>query len=203
MLFRSSAADEAALARVIAARGDPAPDGLGPDYLPGRSWEALAHLLLALMPALRVADLGVGTGHLTRLLAARSRVVAVDRDPAALARVVHPNIEPRLGTLEDPPLGAAEFDLVLLSQSLHCAVDPAQTLRRCHAALVPGGRIAVLDLAPHAHAWVGPRLGHRHLGFADLGRMLEEAGFSDVSVTTVHVDRRSPAFTTLLGVGTR
>lgn len=196
-------ADEAALARVLAARGDPAPDGLGPDYLPGRSWEALAHLLLALLPPLRIADLGVGTGHLTRLLAARSSVVAVDQDPAALARVVHPNIEPRRGTLEDPPLKAGEFDLVLLSQSLHCAVDPVETLRRCRTALVPGGRIAVLDLAPHTHTWVGPRLGHRHLGFADLDGLLASAGFTEVSVTTVHVDRRSPAFTTLLGVGRR
>jgi ArsR family transcriptional regulator len=200
-------ADAAALARVLAARAAPAPEGLGADYLPGRSWEAFAHLLLALVPPLRIADLGVGTGHLTRLLATRARsVIAVDRDPAVLARLCDDDaglpIEPREGTLEAVPLAPGEVDLVVLSQSLHCAADPTDTLRQCHAALAPGGRIIVLDLAPHAHEWARARLGHLHLGFADLDLRLANAGFSDITVTTVHTDRRAPAFTTLLATGT-
>ncbi|MDP2317091.1 MAG: metalloregulator ArsR/SmtB family transcription factor [Pseudomonadota bacterium] len=199
--------DLAALDRVRAARVAPAPEGLGPDYLPGRSWEAFCHLLLALLPPLRIADLGVGTGHLTRLLAARARhTIAVDRDPAALAGLAQPGdpfvIEPRLGTLEALPLAPAEVDLVVLSQSLHCAVDPDDTLRQCRRALAPGGRVVLLDLAPHAHEWARHRLDHLHLGFADLGERLAAAGFVSISVTTVHTDRRAPAFTTLLATGT-
>jgi ArsR family transcriptional regulator len=203
-----SEADENALARVLAGRAAPAPEGLGPDYLPGRSWEAFAHLLLALVPPLRIADLGVGTGHLTRLLATRARrVIAIDRDPAALARLAPADtdsspIEPRLGTLEALPLAPGEVDLIVLSQSLHCAEDPAATLGQCHRALAPGGRIAVLDLAPHPHEWVRARLGHRHLGFADLAALLGHAGFVGATVDTVHTDRRSPAFTTLLATAT-
>ncbi len=199
-----SPADAAALDRVRDARAAPAPEGLGPDYLPGRSWEAFAHLLLALLPPLRIADLGVGTGHLTRLLAARARrTIAVDRDPAALARLAdaRPAVEPRLGTLEALPLEPGEVDLVVLSQSLHCADDPVDTLRQARRALVAGGRVAILDLAPHPHDWVRHKLGHKHLGFADLGGMLADAGFAGVSVLTAHVDRRSPAFTTLLALG--
>jgi ArsR family transcriptional regulator len=198
-----SEADRLALERVLAARGSPAPEGLGADYLPGRSWEAFAHLLLALLPPLRIADLGVGTGHLTRLLAARARhTIAIDRDPAALARLGDgPSIEPRLGTLEALPLAPQEVELVVMSQSLHCAEDPRATLRACLRALVPGGRIAVLDLASHPHVWVRPRLGHRHLGFADLRGLLDEAGFVDTRVDTVHVDRRTPSFTTLFATG--
>jgi hypothetical protein len=60
----------------------------------------------------------------------------------------------------------------------------------------------VLDLAPHAHDWVRPKLGHKHLGFADLRGLLAAAGFCDARVVTAHVDRRSPAFTTLLATGT-
>jgi DNA-binding transcriptional ArsR family regulator len=202
-----SAPDEAALARVCAARAAPAPEGLGADYLPGRSWEAFAHLLLALVPPLRIADLGVGTGHLTRLLAARARAtIAVDRDPAALARLAQPGdsfvIEPREGTLEALPLAPGEVDVVVLSQSLHCAADPDDTLRQCRRALAPAGRIVILDLAPHPHEWARHRLGHLHLGFPDLDARLAAAGFEHVSVTTVRTDRRAPAFTTLLATGT-
>lgn len=193
--------DALALQRVLAERASPTPEGLGNDYLPGRSWEALARLLLALLPPLRIADLGVGTGHLTGLLASGARkVIAIDRDAAALERLPA-SIERRVGTLEDLPLREREVDLVLMSQALHCVDDPIPTLRRCREALVGGGQIAVLDLAPHPHEWVRHRLGHKHLGFTDLGALLREAGFFDVSAEIVHVDRRSPAFTTVLAIG--
>ena len=193
--------DALALQRLLGERTAPTPEGLGSDYLPGRSWEALARMLLSLLPPLRIADVGVGTGHLTSLLAAGARhVIAIDRDAAALARLP-PSIERRIGTLEDLPLGEREVDLVLISQALHCVAEPVLTLRKCLDALAGGGQIAVLDLAPHAHAWVRHRLGHKHLGFADLAALLREAGFHDVRQEIVHVDRRAPAFTTVLAVG--
>lgn len=198
-----SEADRHALDRVRSSREAPAPEGLGADYLPGRSWEALAHLLLALVPPLRIADIGVGTGRLTQLLASRARaIIAIDADPAALADLAPP-IVTRLGRLEDPPLAPGEVDLIVLSQSLHCVDDPVAALRRCREALAPGGRIAVINLAPHPHEWVRHRLGHRHLGFPDLGALLTAAGFVSVECSVVHRDRRSPAFTTLLAVGAR
>ncbi len=193
--------DALALRRVLAERTAPTPEGLGSDYLPGRSWEALARMLLSLLPPLRIADLGVGTGHLTSLLAAGARhVIAIDRDESALSRLPA-SIERRVGTLEDLPLGEREVDLVLISQALHCVNDPVATLRRCRDALAGGGQIAVLDLAPHTHAWVRHRLGHQHLGFADLAGLLRDAGFHDVRQEIVHVDRRAPAFTTILATG--
>lgn len=195
-------ADRHALERVRAARTEPGPEGLGPDPLPGRSWEALAELLLELLPPLRWADLGVGGGRLTLLLARHARrMIAVDCDPAALARLE--GVETRLGRIEAPPLQPGEADVLLLSQSLHCVDDPVAALRACHACLAPGARIVVLDLAPHAHAWVRERLGHRHLGFADLGALLREAGFGGVRSRVVHRDRVAPAFVTVLAVGTR
>src|ERR1700748_3649900 len=36
----------------------------GRSYVPGRSWEALAHVLITLLPPLTVADLGAGEGTL-------------------------------------------------------------------------------------------------------------------------------------------
>ncbi len=195
--------DRQGLERTLGERGTPSPEGLGPDYLPGRSWEAFAHLLLAMMPPIRIADLGVGTGRMTALLATRARhVIAVDRDEGALSRLPV-GIERRVGELDDPPLKEREVDVILLAQSLHCVDDPVPMLRRCREALVGGGQIAVLDLEPHSHEWVRHRLGHRHLGFADLGGLLTEAGFFNVRCDVVHRDRTAPAFTTLLAVGTR
>ena len=42
---------------------------LGKNYCPGRSWEALGHLALRLVPAITVADLGAGEGLVSQLLA--------------------------------------------------------------------------------------------------------------------------------------
>ncbi len=198
-------ADRFGLERVLAARVADPLDSLDADFLPGRNWEGLAHLLLTLLPPLRIADLGVGTGELTRLLAASnpaSRIIAVDLEPDALHGLGE-NVEPRVGDLGDPPIAPGEVDLALFSQSLHCVADPLRTLQNLYAKLAPGARVAILDLAPHTHAWVQGRLGHRHLGFADLGGLLTSAGFHSVRCTVVHRDRRSPAFTTLLALGTR
>src|SRR5215467_16251968 len=54
----------------------------GRSYVPGRSWEALAHVLISLIPPLTVADLGAGEGTLSQLLAKKARkVIAIDNSP--------------------------------------------------------------------------------------------------------------------------
>ena len=50
----------------------------GKAYLPGRSWQGLAEMLLKLMPPMVIADLGAGEGTFSQLLAQRAeRVIAV------------------------------------------------------------------------------------------------------------------------------
>jgi DNA-binding transcriptional ArsR family regulator len=54
----------------------------GRSYVPGRSWKALAHTLIKLLPPLTVADLGAGEGTLSQLLAGNARkVIAIDNAP--------------------------------------------------------------------------------------------------------------------------
>ena len=80
----------------------------GRSYVPGRSWEALAHVLITLLPPLTVADLGAGEGTLAQLLAKNARkVIAVDNSPkmvefaSALAKKHgFRNIEYRLGDMQ-------------------------------------------------------------------------------------------------------
>ena len=52
---------------------------LGKDYVPGKSWKAMAEALLRLMPPAVIADLGSGDGSFSLLLAQNAaKVIAVD-----------------------------------------------------------------------------------------------------------------------------
>src|SRR2546421_3259525 len=90
----------------------------GRSYVPGRSWQALAHSLIALLPPLTVADLGAGEGTLAQLLAGTAKkVIAIDNSPkmvefgGALARKHgFKNLEYRLGDLENPPIADSTVD---------------------------------------------------------------------------------------------
>jgi predicted methyltransferase len=109
---------------------------------------------LGLAKGQRVADVGAGRGYLTFRLAEAvgptGRVVATDIDDAALGalRAHKPapgNIVARRVSPDDPGLEAGAYDLVLLSEVDHYLPDRVAYLRKLHAALAPGGRIAVTN----------------------------------------------------------
>ena len=209
-------ADDARLAEVRRLRKErfAEPGRHGDDrrqLVPGRSWAAWSRALGLLLPPLDVADLGCGEGYLT-LEAARwaKRVVAVDRSADVLARARDlarrrriANVTWKRGELERLPLRDRAFDVALLSQALHHAEHPDRALAEAHRILRPGGRLLVLDLREHDQTWVRKTLGDRWLGFSDaaLQRLIEGAGFTDVSVR-VGARRGEDAFTVLLAAGT-
>jgi ubiquinone/menaquinone biosynthesis C-methylase UbiE/DNA-binding transcriptional ArsR family regulator len=182
-------------------------------YGPGRSWQAFGHLLLRILPPLEVADLGAGEGLLSELLARRcKRVIAVDNSEkivafgAAKARKAGlKNLEFRLGDLQSPPIEPASVDLVILSQALHHAEDPAKALAGAAGILRPGGQVLVLDLLKHTLEQAHKLYGDRWLGFAesDLHRWLEGAGFKKVEVSVVAREEQPPHFQTLLASGVK
>src|SRR5580700_10316665 len=106
-------------------------------YGPGRSWQAFGHLLLRILPPVVVADLGAGEGLLSELLARRAKkVIAVDNSEkivefgAAKAKKNGlKNLEFRLGNLQQPPIEPNSVDLAILSQALHHAQEPGETLK--------------------------------------------------------------------------
>jgi ArsR family transcriptional regulator len=75
------------------------------------------------------------------------------------------------------PLPDGGFDTVVLQMVLHHAEAPAEALAEAARVLRPGGRLLVIDLAPHQNAECLHRLAHRWPGFADaaMRRLLEEA----------------------------
>ena len=185
----------------------------GRHYIPGRSWKGLAEMLLKLMPPMVIADLGAGEGTLSQLLAQRAKkVIAVDSSEKMVAYAADlakkhqcDNIEFRVGDLEAPPIDAGSVDLVLFSQALHHARNPAKALAAAHRILKKGGRIVLLDLLKHGFEKARELYADVWLGFSEveLIEMLESAGFKGVETKVVHRETRSPHFQTVLCVGER
>jgi ubiquinone/menaquinone biosynthesis C-methylase UbiE/predicted transcriptional regulator len=183
----------------------------GRSYVPGRSWKALAHTLIALLPPLTVADLGAGEGMLSQLLAKRSRkVIAIDNSPKMVefgSRLAKKqglkNLEYRLGDIQDPPIAANSVDLAILSQALHHAVKPERAIESAHRILKKNGHIVVLDLLSHRFEKARELYADHWLGFSEvrLHELLEKSGFRDIEVSVVAREKQSPHFQTVLATG--
>lgn len=183
----------------------------GRQYLPGRSWQGLAEVLLSLMRPMIIADLGAGEGTFSQLLARRAeRVIAVDSSfkmvevGEALAREHGlTNLEFRRGDMEQVPIADAEVDLALFSQSLHHALHPERAIAEAHRILKPGGRIAILDLLRHNFEEAREMYADVWLGFteAELRRFLKDGSFEDVHTAVVHRESEPPYFETVSALG--
>ena len=210
--------DRQALQLVLNKRRDRAADyfdklagKFGRTYVPGRSWQALAHGLLRLMPPMVIADMGAGEGTLSQLLARTARqVIAIDSSPKMVeygARIAKENgftnLEYRLGDIEEPPIEAGSVDVVLFSQALHHAARPQRAVESAFRILKPGGRILILDLASHTYEQAKELYAHVWLGFSgvELHAMLEKVGFREPEVSVVAREQQAPNFQTILATG--
>jgi ArsR family transcriptional regulator len=183
----------------------------GRRYCPGRSWQALAHALITLLPPLTVADLGAGEGTLSQLLAKNARkVIAIDNSPkmvefgSQLAKKHgFKNLEYRLGDIEDPPIANNSVDLAILSQALHHAIHPHRTIAAAHRLLKRGGRLVILDLLNHRFERARELYADHWLGFSEvqLHQFLEKNGFREIEVNVVAREKQSPHFQTVFATG--
>jgi len=120
-------------------------------------------------------DIGTGTGRMLELFAGRvERAVGLDlsRDMLAVARVnleraMLRNCTVRHGDMYALPFAMPSFDLVILHQVLHFAERPAEAVAEAARVLRPGGRLLVVDFAPHQLEALREEHAHRRLGFAD------------------------------------
>lgn len=127
-------------------------------------------------PYHRVLDLGTGTGRMLQLLAADpdrvERAVGLDTNHSMLA-VARANLERdglrhvdlRQGDVYSPPFDRGEFDLVVLHQVLHFLDDPARAVREAARLLAAGGRLMIVDFAPHGLEFLRTEHAHHRLGF--------------------------------------
>jgi ubiquinone/menaquinone biosynthesis C-methylase UbiE len=122
-----------------------------------------------------VLDVGTGTGRVLTLLAPRARrAVGIDLSPAmlgvaraALDPATHPNAQVRHGDMYHLPFARESVDLVVFHQVLHYADDAAAAVAEAARCLRPGGRVLVVDFAPHQVEDLRTEHAHRRLGFTD------------------------------------
>jgi ArsR family transcriptional regulator len=146
-------------------------------------WDALraelfgARAELSALPGLldeewTVGDLGTGTGQLAATLAPFvRRVIAVDQSRAMLAAARqrvrnHENVELRAGDLESLPIEDGELDAAVLVLVLPYVAEPERVLAEAARVLKPGGRLLVVDMAPHARDEYRQTMGHVWQGFS-------------------------------------
>jgi ArsR family transcriptional regulator len=183
----------------------------GRQYVPGRSWQAVAEALLKLLPPLVIADLGAGEGAISQLMAQRARkVIAVDNSEKMVEfgsqlakRHGITNLEYRLGDIEDAPIRTGTVDVAYLSQALHHAVHPDRAIQEAWRIVKPGGRILVLDLNHHFFEEARELYADLWLGFSelDLEKFLTAAGFRHIETSIVYRDPEPPHFETVLATG--
>jgi SAM-dependent methyltransferase len=121
-----------------------------PDPRADRKYERIAQALREHLPCRRLLDAGCGDGRYFAVIAERpptERLVGcdisqriLDTASAAASRV---GLEPELvrANVESLPFADGEFDLVVCSQVLEHALDPAAVLHELTRVLAPGGRL--------------------------------------------------------------
>lgn len=111
------------------------------------AWRQLMLSVLPTAPA-RVADLGCGTGTLTRLLTDEGYSVdGLDISPEMIerARAKVPESRFVIADAAAPSLPAAKYDVVLCRHVLWAISEPVDAFRRWVALLKPGGIVVLIE----------------------------------------------------------
>jgi ubiquinone/menaquinone biosynthesis C-methylase UbiE len=122
----------------------------------------------------RLTDIGTGTGRMLELFGRDAEsAVGIDRSPEMLrlarAKLTEAGLSAdlRQGDMYALPLPGGSADTVIIHQVLHYAQQPAAAVAEAARLLATGGRLLVVDFAPHDREELRDRDAHTRLGFAD------------------------------------
>ncbi|HMQ58289.1 MAG TPA: metalloregulator ArsR/SmtB family transcription factor, partial [Rhizobiaceae bacterium] len=119
--------------------------------------EAAVRSLVGDKPVHALLDIGTGTGRMLEMLAPLYRHgigIDTNRDMLNVARanldragIGHAHVS--YGDAFSLPVGRDEYDLVIIHQVLHYLDEPDAVIGEAARALRPGGRLLIVDFAPH------------------------------------------------------
>lgn len=208
--------DQERLATVKQARADRAQDYFSRN---ASGWDELRRLhvsdsdvekallrMIGKTPVDSLLDLGTGTGWILQLLSGvYRRAVGIDasRDMLSVARanldkagIVKASV--RQGDILNLPLDGQDFDLVTIHQVLHFLDQPELAIAEAARVLRPGGRLLIVDLAPHNLEYLRDEHAHVRLGFSHqtMADWLEKAGLDvDEAIDLMSDSRGGPSLT--------
>jgi SAM-dependent methyltransferase len=137
--------------------------------------------------ALRVLDLGAGSGWLAYRLAQRGHwVLAIDLlddvlDGLGATRHYACNLRPVVAEFDRLPLAAEQVDLVVFNASLHYSSDYAVTLGETLRVLRAGGTLVILDSPMYFDPTSGARMVQERRA-----RFLAHYGFASDALSSEH-----------------
>jgi ArsR family transcriptional regulator len=137
--------------------------------------EAAIGRALSARPIGRLVDVGTGTGRMLELFGpVAESALGVDRSPEMLrlarvkiAQAGLGSAELRQADMYSLPIAGGTVDTVIIHQVLHYAQQPAAAVAEAARLLGPGGRLVIVDFAPHEREELRDRDAHARLGFAD------------------------------------
>jgi ArsR family transcriptional regulator len=97
----------------------------------------------------------------------------------------------RFGDAYDPPVEKGAADLVTIHQVLHFLSDPGRAIAEAGRLLKRGGRLVIVDFAPHSLEFLREEHAHRRLGFADaeIAEWCAAAGVAALRTTTLNAHK--------------
>lgn len=140
-----------------------------------------------------IVDVGVGQGRMIQLFADRVRRAEgfdTSRQMLAIARASLDDLKKatvRFGDAYAPPVERGSADLVTIHQVLHFLSDPARAVNEAARLLKKGGRLLIVDFAPHDLEFLREEHAHRRLGFGDeeIADWSAVAGIRNLKTTTL------------------
>jgi DNA-binding transcriptional ArsR family regulator/SAM-dependent methyltransferase len=146
-------------------------------------------------PLGRLIDLGTGSGRMLVLLAPRARssvgldmsrqMLNIARSRAAEAGLTA--CELRHGDIHGTGLSTGQADLVVVHQVLHYLSEPAAAVAEAARLTAFGGKLLIIDFAPHEYEFLRTEHRHRRLGFSDdeMCRWLQGAGLGPIHIAAL------------------
>src|ERR1700744_2836355 len=148
-------------------------------HAPEKDVEDAISKVVRAAPVESLLDAGTGTGRMLELLAPEIKhgvgvdvspeMLAIERDRLSRGHIQHCQV--RQSDVFHMPFAAGTsdngFDAALFHQVLHYLDDPQAAVAEAARVLKPGGRVLIVDFAPHDLEFLRSELAHRRLGFSD------------------------------------